>query len=70
MKQPMMPEAQLAFIGALLAGFLWLPAVSAAPVPENVPELMVTFGGEKVSTVEQWEKVRAPELLKTFTLEE
>ena len=40
------------------------------PKPENVPELMVTFAGEKVSTREQWEKVRAPELLEEFTREE
>ena len=52
---------------AMAAGFS--VAVSAAQ-PENVPELMTTFGGEKVSTVEQWEKVRAPELLKEFTTEE
>ena len=44
-------------------------AVLAAQ-PENVPELMTTFGGEKVSTVEQWEKIRAPELLKEFVIEE
>ena len=41
----------------------------AEPVPENVPELMTTFGGEKVSTIEQWEKVRVPELLEEFTKE-
>ena len=52
---------------AMVAGFS--VAVSAAQ-PENVPELMTTFGGEKVSTREQWEKVRAPELLEEFTQEE
>ena len=40
------------------------------PKPENVPELLVTFGGEKVATREQWEQVRAPELLEEFTREE
>jgi hypothetical protein len=38
--------------------------------PENVPELMVTFKGEKVTSCEQWERVRAPELLEEFTKEE
>ena len=42
----------------------------AEPKPENVPELMVTFAGENVTTREQWEKVRAPELLEEFTREE
>ncbi len=43
---------------------------AAAPIPENVPELMTTFSGEKVTTRGQWEKVRAPELLAEFTEEE
>ena len=47
-----------------------LLAAGAAPVPENVPELMTTFSGEKVETVEQWEGVRAPELLEEFTKRE
>ena len=38
--------------------------------PENVPDLMTTFKGEKVTTVEQWEKVRAPELRAEFMREE
>lgn len=38
--------------------------------PKNVPDLMTTFDGKKVTTVEQWEKVRAPELLEEFTHEE
>lgn len=42
----------------------------AAPVPHDVPELMTTFGGAKVETVEQWERVRAPELLAEFEKEE
>ena len=43
---------------------------SGGAVPENVPELLTTFSGERVTTVEQWEKVRAPELLNEFTNEE
>ena len=43
---------------------------AAAPVPKDVPELLATFKGEKVANVEQWEKVRAPELLDTFVREE
>ena len=52
---------------AMAAGFS--VAVSAAQ-PENVPELMTTFDGTNVSTREQWETIRAPELLKEFTTEE
>ena len=44
--------------------------LSAVPQPVDVPELMTTFGGEKVVTREQWEAVRAPELLEEFTREE
>ena len=54
---------------ALFVPFFSLVAL-AAPMPENVPELMTTFAGERVSTREQWEKVRAPELLEEFTLKE
>ena len=45
-------------------------AAADAPVPKNVPDLMTTFEGEKVASAEQWEKVRAPELLEEFTAEE
>lgn len=42
---------------------------AVCPQPENVPDLMTTFKGEKVSSAEIWEKVRAPELLETFKRE-
>ena len=42
----------------------------AVPEPKNVPELMTTSKGEKVTTLEQWEKVRAPELFALFEREE
>ncbi|MBR6586591.1 MAG: glycoside hydrolase family 97 catalytic domain-containing protein, partial [Kiritimatiellae bacterium] len=42
----------------------------AAPAPCDVPSLKKTFNGEKVSTVKMWEKVRAPELLEEFTMQE
>ena len=45
-------------------------AFAAAPVPKDVPELLAAFNGEKIATSEQWEKVRAPELLDTFVREE
>ena len=38
--------------------------------PKNVPDLMTTANGEKVTSVAQWEKVRAPELLALFEREE
>ena len=56
----------------LIAGMARLVAVTCAftalgtPRPENVPELMKTFGGEKVETLEQWEKIRAPEILERY----
>ena len=37
-----------------------------ASEPKHVPELMVTAAGEKVDSVEKWEKVRRGEILKTF----
>ena len=54
---------------SLVVSFLSSIAL-ATPMPENAPELMKTFAGEKVSTREQWERVRAPELLKEFSQEE
>ena len=44
--------------------------VNASAEPKDVPELMTTFNGTQVTTVEQWEKVRAPELLDMFTKRE
>ena len=38
-----------------------------APAPVNVPALMQTFKGKKVTSRKVWEGVRAPELLKAFT---
>ena len=52
-----------------LVGFLANAAAHGA-APENVPELMTAFDGTKISTVEQWETLRAPELLEEFTREE
>ena len=40
------------------------------PAAQNVPELMVTTAGEKVTTVAQWEQTRRPEILKTFQEQE
>jgi hypothetical protein len=34
--------------------------------PKDVPPLMMTASGESVTTVEQWEKTRRPEILETF----
>ena len=55
----------------ILVVFSFVASVSfSVPVAENVPELMATFKGEKVSSVEQWEKLRAPELFDAFAREE
>ena len=41
-------------------------AQAANPEPRNVPALMVTKAGDKVTDVATWEKVRRPELLDVF----
>ena len=41
-----------------------------APEPKNVPELLKTASGETVSTREQWETVRRPEIVKMLLEEE
>ena len=41
-------------------------AGASDPEPRNVPELMVTKAGNKVTDVATWEKVRRPELLDIF----
>mgnify|MGYP003316015421 CR=1 FL=1 len=57
-------------VAAALCGFATRAEFKTAPAPENVPELLVTASGERVTSVGQWEKVRRPELLKTFLEEE
>ena len=39
----------------------------APPEPENVPALLRTFGGSEVKTADEWEKVRAPEILDRYS---
>ena len=41
-----------------------------APEPKNVPELLKTASGKTVSTREQWETVRRPEIVKMLLEEE
>ena len=62
----MKARTAVSFVAAICAA----AELSAAPQPVDVPDLMTTFAGEKVVTCEQWEKVRAPELLEEFTREE
>ena len=52
-----------AFLGVCSEGL-------AVPVPQGVPDMLTTFGGAKVETVEQWETVRVPELAEEFAKEE
>ena len=56
--------------GCALACFALAQGAVAGLEPENVPDLLTTFKGQKVTTVEQWEKVRAPELRAEFMREE
>ena len=59
-------DTDTGFSSILLLTIFSAVAVYAAPVPRDVPPLLETFAGDAVSTVEKWEKVRAPELLKEF----
>ena len=52
------------------AGTCVCAAAEKQPEPKDVPPLMKTSRGADVTTVEQWEKTRAPELLETFTKQE
>ena len=36
------------------------------PEPKGVPELMVSSSGERITTREQWERVRRPEIVMTL----
>ena len=33
-------------------------AIASVPAPENVPELMKTFGGSAIESAADWEKIR------------
>lgn len=59
-----MEKLNTVFCILLLAGFSF-----ANPEPVNVPELMQTFAGEKITSKAEWESIRAPELLEKFTTE-
>lgn len=61
-------SVRMAWLSIAIGCVALCPATAAEP--KDVPDLMTTFGGVKVATVEQWEKVRAPELLEEFTREE
>lgn len=41
-----------------------------SPVPKKVPELLKASSGETVSTREQWESVRRPEIVKLLLEQE
>src|SRR5690606_34126311 len=61
----------LALIVTILSSFLLHAQddinYDESKVPDYVlPELLVTSGGETVTTVEQWERLRRPELLALF----
>jgi len=57
------------YMSPFCATILFCAGLHAA-IPENVPELLTAFNGEKIVTHEQWEALRAPELLEEFTREE
>jgi hypothetical protein len=55
-----------AMVMALFAFVLPLVTAVAGVKPVDPPELMKTFSGKSVDSVEVWEKVRAPELKEEF----
>lgn len=66
----------LSLLATLLCGVFSSPASSQefnydeSQVPKyKLPELLVTLDGERVTTVEQWETKRRPELLEEFARE-
>lgn len=56
--------------GASQKGNVVRCTADASAKPKDVPELMTTSKGAQVTSVGQWEKVRAPELLDIFTRNE
>ena len=55
---------------SLLVGVLSLIGASLCAVePKDVPELMKTFSGQAVTSLSQWQQVRAPEILERFRSE-
>ena len=60
---------EAAVVLAVLAGPLF-GELEKLPVPKNVPELLVSSSGEKISTRSQWEKVRRPEIVRTLLEQE
>ena len=53
-------------IAAILLAVSMSGTAGELPVPKDVPELMRTFSGEKVTSREMWENRRKPELKKFF----
>jgi dienelactone hydrolase len=54
------------FVAALPTAAADFPPPDKLPEHEGLPNPLVTFGGKTVSTVEDWEKVRKPELKELF----
>ena len=59
-----------ASIGLAMAATVAVAEFKSAPVPNGVPELLKTVSGEMVTTREQWESVRRPEVVKMLLDEE
>ena len=57
-------------IGLAMAATVAVAEFKTAPVPKDVPELLKTASGETVTTREQWETVRRPEIVKMLLEEE
>ena len=58
------------FISATIAGMAVFGEFKTAPIPQRVPALLKTSSGETVSTREQWESVRRPEIAKLLLEQE
>jgi len=66
MRRISMAAALLAFFGAVHAADESFPKVSRLPSHPELPDPLVTFNGERVTTKEQWFKMRRPELKALF----
>lgn len=56
-------------VGLMASAVPVLADFRKAPEPKDVPPLLMTAAGKIVNSVEDWEKVRRPEIARTFATE-
>ena len=52
--------------GVLVVAGLWACFTLSAAAPQDVPPLMKAAAGAAISSSAEWERLRRPEILKTF----